>query len=440
MSIKSTIKKLAGERTISAYHYLAAQTAAFYFGFPSKNLITIGVVGTKGKTSTANFIWACLQQAGIGTAILSTANIRLGQKEFLNEYHMTMPNPFIVQRFFQKTLKEKLAVAIIEATSEGIKQWRHKGIDFDFLVFTNLSSEHLVSHSNDFTKYQQTKGRVFAGLIDYPDKHLAGRDIKKTIIANIDDPNSQYFLNFKAEKKITFGIKNKSDYQAINLQTNEGKTSFWVNNKSYSLNVLGEFNVYNALPAIVICELLGNINYEQVKQGFLDLKSLPGRMEIINQGQNFMVLVDYAHEPKSIEVALTATRKLVKAGSKLIILLGAAGGGRDKSRRPKMGDIAGQLADIVVVSNDDVYDDDPQEIINDIANGAERAGKIKGISLFAIADRREGIKKCLSIAEAGDLVLIAGKGAEQSMIIKGQKIPWDDRVVVKEELKNKIYG
>ncbi|MDD5433555.1 MAG: UDP-N-acetylmuramoyl-L-alanyl-D-glutamate--2,6-diaminopimelate ligase [Candidatus Pacebacteria bacterium] len=435
MAIKEKIKKIVGERGVGVYHYLASQIAAFYFGFPSKNLITIGIVGTKGKTSTANFIWSCLQQAGLGTAMLSTANIRLGQKEVLNQYHMTMPSPFIVQKFLKDTKREKLAVAVIETTSEGIKQFRHKGIDFDFLVFTNLSPEHLPSHGGSFEIYQKTKGKVFAGLTDYPDKHLAGLDIKKTIIANIDDSNSQYFLSFKAERKITFGVKNPADYQAVNLQNSEGKISFWVNNKSYYLNVLGDFNVYNALPAIVICELLGKISYEQIKQGLLNLKSLPGRMEVINQGQNFMVLVDYAHEPKSMELALRASRNLVKPKGKLIVLLGAEGGGRDKTKRPAMGELAGKLADMVVVSNVDPYDDDPKEIIKDIAIACVQAGKILNHNLFAIEDRREGIKKCLAMAGQGDVVLITGKGAEQSMIIKDQKIPWDDREVVKEELK-----
>ncbi|MFH0740212.1 MAG: UDP-N-acetylmuramoyl-L-alanyl-D-glutamate--2,6-diaminopimelate ligase [bacterium] len=444
MSLKSTIKKLLGRRGMRAYHYLAAQVAALYFGYPSKNLITIGVVGTKGKTSTANFIWACLQQAGLGTAMLSTANIRMGQKEVLNQYHMTMPKAFIIQRFLKRTLDEKLAVAIIEATSEGIKQFRHKGIDFDFLVFTNLSPEHLPSHGNSFDKYQKTKGQIFAGLTNYPDKHLANRDIKKTIIANIDDPNSQYFLNFKAEKKVSFAIKNKADYQATNLQADDKEISFSVKGRLYRLNLIGEFNVYNALPAIAICELL-KIPYEQIRDGLANLKILPGRMEIINSpsasggdGQDFVVLVDYAHEPKSIELALKASRNLVKDNGKLIILLGAEGGGRDKAKRPKMGELAGQLADVAVVSNVDPYDDDPKEIIKDIAVASARVGKVVNQNLFVIEDRREGIKKCLQIAKEGDVVLITGKGAEQSMIIQGQKIPWDDREVVKEELKKLI--
>ncbi len=433
--IKSTIKKLLGKKAISFYHYLVAQTAAFYFGFPSKNLATIGIIGTKGKTSTANFIWSCLNQAGLKTGMLSTANIRLDQQEFLNKYHMTMPSPFVVQGYLKKMLKSGCSFAIIEATSEGIKQWRHKGIDFDFLVFTNLSPEHLPSHENSFEKYKETKGKVFSGLTDYPDKHLAGRDIKKTIIVNADDANSQYFLSFPAEKKITFGLINKANYQAQDIRNDENGTFFSVQGKPYRLNVLGEFNIYNALPAIVLADIL-QVPYGAARDGLASLKNIPGRMEIINQGQNFTVLVDYAHEPKSMEVALKSARKLTKPDAKLIVLLGAEGGGRDKTKRPKMGEIAAKLADIVMVSNVDPYDDNPQEIIEDIAKAAQIGGKQRNINLFPIEDRREAIKKCLAIANTGDVVLITGKGAEQSMIIKGQKIPWDDRGVVKEELKN----
>jgi len=169
--IKSIIKKLAGEKLIGAYHYLVSQIAAFYFGFSSKNLATIGVVGTKGKTSTANLIWSCLNSAGLKIGMLSTANIKVDKEEVLNKYHMTMPSPFVVQGYLKKMLKSGCSFAIIEATSEGIKQFRHKGIDFDFLVFTNLSPEHLPSHDNDFDKYKQAKGKVFGGLMDYPDKY-----------------------------------------------------------------------------------------------------------------------------------------------------------------------------------------------------------------------------------------------------------------------------
>jgi UDP-N-acetylmuramoyl-L-alanyl-D-glutamate--2,6-diaminopimelate ligase len=435
MLLKEKVKKIVGVKAVSFYHYLVAQMAAFYYGFPSKNLITIGVVGTKGKTSTVNFLWSCLQQSGLKTGMLSTANIRVGEQEALNEYHMTMPSPFIIQRHLKQMLKNGCVCAIVEATSEGIKQWRHKGIDFDFLIFTNLSPEHLPSHNYSFEKYRQTKGKIFASLKNYPDKYLAGRYIKKTIIVNIDDPHSYYFLGFSAERKITFGIYNPADYQATDLQNKEGKLSFAVNGKTYHLNVIGDFNVYNALPAIALCDLLGNIDYEQVKAGLFNVCSLPGRMEVIEGGQKFLVLVDYAHEPKSMELALKNALVLRKPNGKLIVLLGAEGGGRDKTKRPKMGEIAAKLADIVVISNVDPYDDNPAEIIEEIAQAAEKNNKTRGRDLFLIEDRRAGIQKCLAMAKEGDVVLITGKGAEQSMIIKGKKIPWDDRCVVKEELE-----
>ena len=156
MRVKSTIKKLVGERMVGAYHYLLAQMAVLYFGFPSKNLVIIGIVGTKGKTSTANLIWSCLSGAGLKTGMLSTANIRVGKEEVLNKYHMTMPGPFVVQGYLKNMLKKGCSLAIVEVTSEGIKQFRHKGIYFDFLVFTNLSPEHLPSHNNSFENYKET--------------------------------------------------------------------------------------------------------------------------------------------------------------------------------------------------------------------------------------------------------------------------------------------
>ncbi len=437
MSFKSTIKKLLPEGAISFYHYCLAWLAAFYFGFPSKKLIVIGVVGTKGKTSTANFIWSCLTVAGFKTGMLSTANIRVAGKEFLNKYHMTMPGPFVVQGYLKQMLKSNSFFAVIETTSEGIKQFRHKGIAYDFLVFTNLSPEHLPSHNNSFDKYRKAQGKVFESLKKGKKKTISGKEIPKTIIANIDDENSQYFLSFSADKKITFGLANQADYQAQDIRNDENGVYFSIQAKPYRLNILGEFNIYNALPAIVLADIL-QVPHEVARDGLANLKNIPGRMEIINQGQNFTVLVDYAHEPKSMELALRATKKLTEHGSKLIVLLGAEGGGRDKAKRPKMGEIAAKLADIVIVSNVDPYDDNPQEIIDDIAKAAQASAKQININLFSIEDRREAIKKCLAMANAGDVVLITGKGAEQSMIIAGNKIPWDDREVVKEELKN--YG
>jgi len=431
--MKKLLKKLLPEKFVLLYHYLVAVFATLYYGFPSKKMIVIGVTGTKGKTSTINFIWSCLMAGGYKTGIISTANIRIGEKEFLNKYHMTMPGRFTIQKLMAQMVKNGCKFCIVETTSEGIKQYRHVGVYYDIAVFTNLSPEHLESHGGSFEKYKQMKAKMFAALSSHK-KVIDGKRIEKIIIANKDSEHADYFLNFKSDKKITFAINNKADYVANNIQETNTGVSFEVGKVIFKIGILGKFNVYNALPAIIICRLF-DISDDLIAKGLLNLQIIPGRMEKIDQGQNFTVLVDYAHEKESITNILKTANNMKKAGAKVIILLGAEGGGRDKAKRPIMGELAAKMADFVIVSNVDPYDDDPKQILEDIAIASEKFGKIRNQNLFVIEDRRLGIRKSLSLAKTNDIVLITGKGAEQSIIIGGKKFTWDDREVVKEELK-----
>jgi UDP-N-acetylmuramoyl-L-alanyl-D-glutamate--2,6-diaminopimelate ligase len=418
MKIKQIIKKILGERLVLAYHYCVAVLASFYYFFPSKKMVIIGVTGTKGKTSTANFIWSCLNSGGHKTGLISTANIRIGEKEFLNNYHMTMPGRFTIQRFLSQMVDKNVKYCVVETTSEGIKQYRHKGIFYDVAVFTNLYPEHLGSHGGSFEEYKNAKGKIFKGL-----------------------------MNFFADKKINFGIKDGADYFAKNVVNTKDGVVFEVHNspnpsyqggeEKYRLNILGDFNVYNGLPAIIISSLFG-VDKDLIKAGLANLKFIPGRMERIDEGQNFNVIVDYAHEKQSITAALSAVENLKVEDSKIIILLGAEGGGRDKAKRFSMGETVGKMADFVVVSNVDPYDDDPKLILEDIAGAVEGEGKIRDKDLFVIEDRRSGIAKALSLAKENDVVLITGKGAEQSITIDGKSLPWDDRRVVREEIGKKL--
>jgi len=437
MSVKSFIKKLLPTNLILFYHYIIAETAAIFYGFPAKKMIVIGVTGTKGKTSTANFIWSCLTAGGYKTGLISTANMRIGDKEELNKYHMTMPGRFVIQKLLAKMAEAGCRYCIVETTSEGIKQHRHTGIFYDIAVFTNLSPEHLPSHGGSFEQYKKAKGKLFAALSSHQ-KTLNNKKIEKIIIANADNEHSQYFLSFKADRKISFGISGKADFTAENIAETNNGVEFKLKESIFKINILGKFNVYNALPAIIISRL-AEIKDEDITRGLQNLAIIPGRMEIINQGQKFLVIVDYAHEKQSITNVLQTADNLKKPGAKVIILLGAEGGGRDKAKRPIMGQLSAKMADYVVVSNVDPYDDDPKEILEDIAVSAEKFGKIRDKDLFVIEDRRKGINKALSLAKDNDIVLITGKGAEQSMIIKGVKIDWDDRLVVRQEL-DKVSG
>lgn len=427
MSILKKIKKLIA----TPYHYFIPVIGSLAYGKPSNKMIIIGITGTKGKTSAANYIWSVLTAAGHKTGLIGTANIRIGEEESMNPYHMTMPGRTIIQSLLKKMLDNGCEYAVVETTSEGIKQWRHKAINYDTAIFTNLSPEHLDAHGS-YENYKKAKGQLFEMLARLPRKTLKGKKIPKTIIANIDDKEADYYLHFKADQKITFGINTKADIQAKQIKLAPFSSEFMVDGLNYKLNLPGDFNIYNALAAIAVAKNFSLPQSATIK-GLADLRTIPGRMEKIDAGQNFIALVDYAHEEKSMIAALTAAKGMTDG--KVIVLLGAEGGGRDKAKRPAMGKVAGELADYVVISNVDPYEDDPKLIIEDIAVAAEASGKKEGIDLFRIEDRRAGIAKALGLANKDDVVLITGKGAEQFITIGGTRSPWDDRQVVTEEIK-----
>jgi UDP-N-acetylmuramoyl-L-alanyl-D-glutamate--2,6-diaminopimelate ligase len=450
MSLTSFLKKFIPQRLLLAYHWCMAWCAAFYFGFPSRKMAVVGVTGTKGKTSCADFIWSVLTAGGYRTGMISTAHFRIGEKEFLNSYHMTMLGRFKLQNLLYQMQKAGCTHCVIETTSEGIAQFRHKGIDYDAAVFTNLSPEHLQSHGGSFEQYKKEKGKVFASLVSSRRKIIGGIagsiqkttfqhsqecwNVPKAIIANYDDPAKDYFLSFSADIKKTFGLGEGADVRAEHIRDTDDGVAFSVSGAKYVLHILGRFNVANALPAIALSEIFG-ISDEAVQKGLAGLRMIPGRMEELRAGQPFLVFVDYAHEGKSMAALLETARGIVaKTNGRVILLLGAEGGGRDRAKRSVMGRLAGERADYIIASNVDPYEDNPTEICEDIAHAAEAVGKQRNKNLFVIEDRREGIRKAISLARAGDAVFITGKGAEQSIVIGGKNIPWDDRVVAREEL------
>lgn len=464
------IKKLLPHKLFKAlqpiYHYVIAFLAALVYRFPSRKMIVIGVTGTAGKTSTVYLISKTLSAAGCKTGFTSTAVFSDGDKEVLNDKKMTMPGRFFIQRSLHRMTKNGCRYAIVETTSEGIKQFRHRFINYDVLVFTGLYPEHIESHGN-FDNYKKAKGKLFKHLkhcstkyindnreVIKPLSNLKKLDLKrvlKTIIVNGDDEHSSYFLNFWSEAKIacsfnpeikeedfTKGLSSEAmvkDFVLIkgsDISQHQDGTSFQIGDLLINLKLLGAFNALNASLAYAI-GLNQDFDNLKIKEGLENVTSLAGKLELVRAGQEFIALVDYSFEPRAME-KLYQTVSLLPH-NKIIHLLGSAGGGRDKSRRPILGEMAGQKADIVIVSNEDPYDEDPQLIIDQVAIGAEKAGKILNKDLFKILDRREAIKKAISLANTGDLVLFTGKGAEQHICVSsGKKIPWDEREVVKEEI------
>jgi UDP-N-acetylmuramoyl-L-alanyl-D-glutamate--2,6-diaminopimelate ligase len=482
-NLKQTVKTLIPKKLFKffqpAYHFLISFLASVVYKNPSSKLIVIGVTGTTGKTSSVYLIAKTLEAAGYKVGYTSTAMFNDGKKEWLNDKKMTMIGGFFTQKIMRKMVKNRCHYAIIETSSEGIRQSRHRFINYDVLVFTGIYPEHIESHGS-FENYKKAKGQLFAHLkncktkyideqrtVKRPASELKKLDlkrVKKTIIVNYDDEAAEYFLNFWAEQKIgyqttantdsnddepDFGEEFKNNLELIdasNIQVEAFGTDFEVSLKSdffvsskdnlknipISLNLLGAFSVANSLNAISV-GLSQELSLTEIKRGLENVKSITGRLEMINEGQNFTVIVDYAFEPNAL-TKIYETIKLLPH-NKVIHVLGACGGGRDRARRPILGGLAGKNADLIVITNEDPYDDDPAVIIEEVLIGAENVGKKVGVNLFRVAERREAIKKALTLANEGDIVLITGKGSEQAICVaKGEKIPWDDRQVTREEL------
>jgi len=456
--IKRYIPKKLFKKLQPAYHYGLSALAALWYGWPSHKLIVIGVTGTTGKTTSVYLIAKTLESAGHKTGFTTTAMFNNGQEEWLNDKKMTMPGRFFTQKIIKDMVKNGCQYALVETTSEGIKQYRHRFINYDILVFTGLYPEHIEAHGS-FANYRETKGRVFAHLKNCKIKYCDDKKVvypgasglrktelnrvKKTLILNLDDDNADYFLNFWAEEKLGYTNKNENKTNLTNgnikivsydeIETENNGVCFTTEGNKIQLKLLGEFNATNAMNAVCL-GLSQGLNMEQIKLGLQSIIGIPGRLESITAGQPFAVVVDYAFEPKAL-TKLYETISVIPH-KRVIHVLGSTGGGRDVARRPILGKIAGEKADLVIVTNEDPYDDDPQIIIDQVAIGAEKEGKVMDISLFKVSDRRHAINKALTLAEEGDIVLITGKGCEQAICLaKGTKLSWDDRRVVREELE-----
>lgn len=424
--IKSILKKILPQPLLLAYHLFLAKIAAIYYSHPSEKLIVIGVTGTNGKTTTVNLVSQYLECLGKKTGLTSTVNFKVGDQEWLNDQKMTMLGRFQTQKLLKQMVKSNCQYAIIETSSQGIGQFRHSSINYDLVIFTNLTPEHIEAHGS-FENYRDCKERLFKHLSLSKHKVINQQKIPKIIISNSDDLETDRLRKIKVDKFLTYGFDSQADYQGQDIQIDNGLVSFKFQDQMIKTSFLGKFSAYNILASLATVQALG------FKPVDCKLKPVPGRQEFIDQGQDFKVMVDYAPEPEGLKQLYQALQTIKK--NRLIQVLGSCGGGRDKARQPLMGQLAGEQADIVIVTNEDPYNDDPQEIIDNVALGSIQAGKQEGVNLFKILDRAQAIKKALDLASKDDLVLITGKGAEQAMCIAGdKKIPWDDREVVRRLL------
>jgi UDP-N-acetylmuramoyl-L-alanyl-D-glutamate--2,6-diaminopimelate ligase len=394
-----------------AYHFLLAYAGTVLYRHPSRHIYVIGVTGTKGKSSTVEFVNAALEGSGKRTAILSTIRFKIDGDSRPNTFKMTMPGRFFTQKFLRDAVDAGCDYAVIEMTSEGARFFRHVGVELDALIFTNLSPEHIESHGS-FEKYKKAKLRLAKRL-------ASSRKPVRLSIANIDNEHAPSFLIYPIEKNISYSLH---DVEILNEDAT-GSTILW-GGETIRIPLPGKFNISNALAALTLAREQG-ISASEAKKGIESLSLIRGRVERVEAGQDFTVIVDYAHTDDSL-------RKLYEAfpSSRKIAVLGSTGGGRDAWKRPVLGKIADEYCDEIIVTNEDPYDEDPMKIINEVASG------VASHTPTIILDRREAIAKALSLARTGDTVLISGKGTDPYIMgPNGTKIPWDDATVAREELE-----
>jgi len=397
------------------------------------------VTGTKGKSTVVILAGKVLNEKFSTSSNnkkcgwISSLSINDGKKEVMNPYHMTMPGWFFIQRTLRQMVKNGCEYALVEVTSEGVKQHRHRFINWAGAVFTNLAPEHIEAHGG-FEGYRKEKEKLFAAAAQNPASFG---------VYNLDDENVEHFLKYDISEKYGYSRKEqntnqkyqtKHNLQITSIQLENDNSEFEINNVKFKTKLLGEFNVYNCAAAVAIGQACG-VPLEDAAKALAKIDSIPGRLEIINEGQDFTVVVDLAHTPDSFAKVFKLFVNLPH--NRIISVFGSAGGGRDKWKRPELGKIASEHSDIVIICNEDPYDENPLNILNDIEKGFSQITNHKSqIPKYEkIPDRRQAIARALSLAQAGDMVLVLGKGTEQTYVEGNKKIHWDDREVVREELK-----
>lgn len=408
------LKKIVPEAIVRPlrplYHRTLAFLMAFAYGFPARKLTVIGITGTKGKSTTAEMLFSILSEAGYATALLSTIRFAINEDSEPNLYKMSLPGRGFAQAFMRRALAAGCTHLVIEVTSESVLQYRHWFLDLDGLIVTNIHPEHIESHGS-FENYVAAKRTIVDTLVHSPKPN-------QILIANGDIPETRAFLSAHGPKTIAF-----SEKELRHLQGDNRSVGFEYAGVHFSLPIPGTFNAMNALAAIKMSDALG-VPITAAATAFATLPPVQGRVEHIDAGQDFLVVVDYAHTPDSLQALYDAF-----PAQKKICVLGNTGGGRDTWKRPEMGRIADESCEKVILTNEDPYDEDPRAIVDAMASEMKHPPEI-------IMDRREAIRHALAAARHGDTVLISGKGTDPFIMgANGSRLPWSDAQVVREELE-----
>jgi UDP-N-acetylmuramoyl-L-alanyl-D-glutamate--2,6-diaminopimelate ligase len=404
-SILRTIKKFVPTRVFTffqpAYHYVLALAGAILYRFPGHSLHVTAVTGTKGKTTVTELLGAIFTEAGYSVATSSTLRFTIAGKEERNMYKMSLPGRVFLPRFLRRAKDAGCTHVIVEMTSEAAKQHRHRFVFPDGLVFTNITPEHIESHGS-FENYLDAKLSLGRAVAKSGKRHTV-------IVANADDAHGKDFLALSATRTFPFSLEDAPEAHVL-----EHSISLPIGNKSVTVRLSGRFNLANILAAIAYARAWG-ITDETIAHALTHLGGVRGRMETIDEGQNFEVIVDYAHTPESLEAAYGAR------SARKICVLGGTGGGRDREKRSRMGRIADTHCSHIILTDEDPYDEDPAQIVGDVQTG------ITDTPVEIIMNRKDAITRACALAQKDNAVYITGKGTDPYIMgPNGSKTPWDD--------------
>ncbi len=413
--------------------------AAAFYGWPGRQLTVIGVTGTDGKTTTCNLIYHILVAAGYKTGMISTVNAVIGNAVLDTGFHVTTPDAHDVQRYLAKMVEAGLTHVVLETTSHGWAQHRVDACEFDIGVVTNITHEHMDEHGS-YENYRAAKARLFRSLERTGPKPQGN---PRLAVLNRDDQSFEFLDSFVEVNKLSYGLGEGADVQAIDVKYNSRRMHFVAKNTqlrvSIRVNLTGIYNISNCLAALCATTFGLGIDPEIAAKGISALPGIPGRMEVIDFGQDFTAIVDFAHTPNALKVTLETAREMLdnqgitERTGKVIAVFGSAGL-RDKEKRRMMAETAAELADLTVLTAEDPRTESLDGILAEMAAGARSRGGREGETFWRVADRGEAIKFALKLAHPGDIVLSCGKGHEQSMCFGKTEYSWDDRTAMRAAL------
>jgi UDP-N-acetylmuramoyl-L-alanyl-D-glutamate--2,6-diaminopimelate ligase len=408
-----------------------ANLAAAWYGNPSRKLVMIGVTGTDGKTTTVNLIYCILCEAGLKVGMITTVNAVIGNRTLDTGLHVTTPDALDTQKYLSQMVDAGMTHCVLEATSQGIAQRRIAACDFDLAVVTNITHDHLDYHGS-YEAYREAKAELFTWLGEGGEKEGGP---PKAAILNLEDMSYEFLSGVATTRQVTYGKEPGADVFADGLISDVDGLRFMVHGRDFDIQVqsplIGGYNLENCLAAFTTAVYGLGLSPESARRGIAVLSSVPGRMELIDLGQPFIAIVDFAHTPNSLRKALETSRSLTRG--RVIAVFGSAGL-RDREKRRMMAEISVEKADLTVFTAEDPRTESLENILEEMDAGARANGGIEGKTFFRVLDRGDALRHAISHAQEGDLVIACGKGHEQSMCFGEVEYPWDDRVALRAAL------